>query len=73
MEVGGEGDYIPIAKLSPQDAKMVFTCLALRPSPIFLRSQISLCRLYKRYPDETVNRGPLCVYIYICKRITHVR
>ena len=44
--------------------------LGFAPAPKFLRSQI-LCRLYKRPSDETINRGPPCVYAR--KKITYVR
>jgi len=42
--------------------------LGFAPALRFLRSQI-LCRLYKSPSDETINRGPPCVYA--CKKITN--
>ena len=44
--------------------------LGFAPILRFLRSQFT-CRFYKSPSDETVNRGPPCVYT--CKRITYAR
>ena len=38
----------------------------------FLHSQI-LCRLYKSLSDETINRGPPCVYTHAKRPHTHVK
>ena len=43
--------------------------LGFAPALRFLLSQI-LCRLYKSPSDETINRGPPCVYA--CKKIAYV-